>query len=223
MEQAGFATYSIVKTSPVLLPSQIPFTCTKPEEFSKRMVAYYREAAGRLLAGIRQRTIDRVSPPHLLLPLAEIERGQRRHYGCGVGKGTVGISASGDIYPCHRFVGLKELCLGNITNCRIDGLNHYWRASVDCLPKCRGCWARYLCGGGCFYHNKAHTGNMYQPDEFYCCEAKAMFEELIYVLCELDNNDKEFLRDIVRCRSEEAAMMSVGANLASGDRIRSCV
>ena len=51
MEQAGFATYSIVKTSPVLLPSQIPFTCTKPEEVSGRMVAYYREAAGRLLAG----------------------------------------------------------------------------------------------------------------------------------------------------------------------------
>lgn len=221
MEQAGFATYSIVKASPVLLPSQLPFTCTKPEEVSGRMLAYYHEAAERLLAAIRQRRIDRVSLPDLLLPLAEIDRGRRRHYGCGVGKGMVGISASGDIYPCHRFVGLKELCLGNITNCSIDGLNDYWRASVDFLPKCRGCWARHLCGGGCFYHNKALTGNMYQPDEFYCCETKAMFEELIYVLCELDENDKEFLRSFKKRTSEEGAMKSVGARLASGDCIRS--
>jgi hypothetical protein len=64
---------------------------------------------------------------------------------------------------------------------------------------------------------------MYQPDEFYCCETKAMFEELIYVLCELDNDDKEFLRDVVKRSSQEATMKSVGANLASGDCIRSCV
>jgi len=95
--------------------------------------------------------------------------------------------------------------LGNITNCNMDGLNDYWRSSVDSLPKCRDCWARYLCGGGCFYHNKAHTGDMYQPDEFYCHETKTMFEELIYVLCELDKDDREFLRSVVKRRSEKAA------------------
>ena len=87
--------------------------------------------------------------------------------------------------------------MGNIADCRAE-LNDYHLAVVDNLPGCRGCWARYLCGGGCFYDNKAHTGDMRQPDTLDCTEKKAMFEGLIHVYCQLDDEDKAYVKDLLK-------------------------
>jgi len=66
----------------------------------------------------------------------------------------VGIAADGEVYPCFRHLGLKDYHLGNV----VDGLNDSKRmefrskeaADVDNRPGCQSCWARYICGGGCY-------------------------------------------------------------------------
>jgi uncharacterized protein len=205
MEQAGFTTCLLTKASPILLNAQR--VGMPPEELGEqmleRMQAFNRKEIGQLLATIRGRKINRDCPPALLPSMAGIASGQKRHYGCGVGKGMAGISATGDIYPCHRFAGLEEMRMGNIAGYRAGGLNDYYRAVVDHSPECRSCWARYFCGGGCFYLNKAHTGDMRRPEALDCRERKAMFEGLIHVYCQLDDGDKEYVKDILKVVTTE--------------------
>jgi uncharacterized protein len=203
MEQSGFTTYCIVKASPVLLNTQPGVMPAEGEQALQRMLAFNDKAAEELLAAIRERKISKDCLPGLLPVLAEMDSGRKRHYGCGIAKGMVGISVNGHIYPCHRFVGLKKLRMGNIADYHVEGLNEYWSAVVDHLPECRSCWARYLCGGGCFYNNKAHTGSMHRPESLFCRERKAMFEGLIHVFCDLSKDDREFLRDITKSGPQE--------------------
>lgn len=203
MERAGFTTCFITKASPVLLNTKLADIPSAREEALQRMLAFNRKETEQLLAAIRARAIDKNYLPGLLYVMAEMDFGQKRYYGCGIGKGMVAISANGDIYPCHRFVGIEELRLGNIADYHIEGLNDYWRAVVDHLPECWSCWARYFCGGGCFYNNKAHTGDMHRPESLYCRETKAMFEGLIHLFCDLSKDDKEFLKGIIKYVTEE--------------------
>jgi uncharacterized protein len=210
LEHTGFNTYSIVKASPSLQGGDPSANGGEPG----RILEYYRAAAERLLALIRLRRIDQEPVPDLLRPLIDLDRGRRRHYGCGVGKNLVAIDVMGDIYPCHRFVGSTDLCLGSVKAPTVTPRAPYWNACVDALRDCRGCWARYLCGGGCLYDNKAHTGDMHVPDRSYCAETQALFEELVYVYCELNDHDREFLR---RWASEHAEN---GAPVASAPTSR---
>lgn len=197
MKQAGFTNCFLIKASPVLLNTRTSLTPWDGEQALQRMMAFNRKEAEQLLVAIRERKIHKDCLPGLLPVIAELDSGQKRYYGCGIGKGMVGISVNGDIYPCHRFIGLEEFCLGNIADYNVEGSNDYWRAVVDHLPECKSCWARYFCGGGCFYHNKAHTGDMHRPEPLFCRQTKAMFEGVIHVFCELGENDRKFLKDIM--------------------------
>ena len=42
---------------------------------------------------------------NLLNALREIHQGTHRPYPCGAGAGYLGVSADGDLFACHRFVG----------------------------------------------------------------------------------------------------------------------
>ena len=107
------------------------------------------------------------------------------------------MAVNGDIYPCHRFVGLENVRLGDVRNYRVGGINDYHRAVVENLPVCRTCWARYLCGGGCFYHNQASTGDMHRPDPLYCRETTIVAEDMIHGWCRLNEDDKNYVREQV--------------------------
>jgi uncharacterized protein len=87
--------------------------------------------------------------------------GQQRYYSCGIGKEIVGVSLEGDIYPCHRFVGIEEFRMGSV----LDGvdpaaLETYHNLFVDMKEGCRGCWARYFCGGGCAHDAYTAQGDL---------------------------------------------------------------
>jgi uncharacterized protein len=122
--------------------------------------------------------------------------GEKKFYNCGVGKGMAGITVTGDIYPCHRFAGVENMKMGNIENYCGEGMNDYYRTPVVNMPRCLPCWARYLCGGGCFYDNMARTGDYRTPDETSCAETRAIYEKGICVLTELDEGDREYLRKL---------------------------
>ncbi|MEO5357035.1 MAG: SPASM domain-containing protein [Nitrospirae bacterium YQR-1] len=80
---------------------------------------------------------------------------------------------------------------------KVEGINDYHRSVVNNLPKCLTCWARCICGGGCFYDNKSHTGDMRKPDTFYCNETRAAAETNIYILswtAQAGNISRGFIR-----------------------------
>ena len=70
---------------------------------------------------------------------------------CGAGINTLGVSPSGDVYPCETFIGNDYWKLGDIFN----GINEHklltFQASRNrALQVCSGCETGSLCRGGCF-------------------------------------------------------------------------
>jgi len=91
--------------------------------------------------------------------LREIHRGTHRPYPCGAGAGYLGVSAEGEIFACHRFVGDERGAMGDVTKGIDPHRQHEWlrRRHVHFQEPCSGCWARYLCGGGC-HHEVLNRG-----------------------------------------------------------------
>jgi uncharacterized protein len=98
---------------------------------------------------------------NLLSALQEIHRGTHRPLPCGAGAGYLGVASDGAYAACHRFVGDDSAGLGDVHSGpherqRADWLN---ARHVDRQQPCAGCWARYLCGGGC-HHEVQQRGRL---------------------------------------------------------------
>ncbi|HSI13368.1 MAG TPA: SPASM domain-containing protein [Chthoniobacter sp.] len=85
--------------------------------------------------------------------LQEIRRGARRFFPCGAGVAYLGVGATGEYSPCHRFVGDKSVPFGDVTTGVDRTRQREWIAArnVQYQEPCNSCWARFLCGGGCHY------------------------------------------------------------------------
>ncbi|MCU7375875.1 radical SAM/SPASM domain-containing protein [Tahibacter amnicola] len=90
---------------------------------------------------------------NMINALREVQRGTHRPYPCGAGAGYFGISADGDLAACHRFVGDDQARFGDLTHGIDLPRQAQWLAArhVHTQQPCSGCWARYLCGGGCHH------------------------------------------------------------------------
>lgn len=121
---------------------------------------------------------------HFELPLEEGACLPRLARGCGAGVEYIAITPTGEIYPCHQFVGYKQFQLGDINE---DIFNEELRRefrnlnSIDSKPFCRDCWARYLCGGGCLANNFNMNRNIIEPYEVGCEIQKLRIEYALWL------------------------------------------
>ncbi|MBX9829064.1 MAG: radical SAM protein [Xanthobacteraceae bacterium] len=97
---------------------------------------------------------DRLLPfANVISTLRHIHGGGREAYPCGAGGSYMGVSADGDLYACHRFVGDERASMGNAETGVDPARQSAWLAArhVQQQLPCTGCWARNLCGGSCHY------------------------------------------------------------------------
>ncbi|MEG1442177.1 MAG: thioether cross-link-forming SCIFF peptide maturase, partial [Oscillospiraceae bacterium] len=75
----------------------------------------------------------------------------KRLSGCGAGCEYLAISPNGDIYPCHQFVGTEEYKMGNLNdgNINMNIRQKFENCNVYTKPKCKDCFAKFYCSGGC--------------------------------------------------------------------------
>lgn len=95
---------------------------------------------------------------------------QKRVSACGAGNEYFSVAPNGDIYPCHQFVGDKNFLMGNVFKGELNGEIREKFAS-SCLftrEKCDGCFAKFICSGGCSANNYHFTGNIETPYEITC-------------------------------------------------------
>jgi uncharacterized protein len=118
---------------------------------------------------------------------------RKKRYFCGVGRGLVGISISGDVYPCHRFVGQEDLKMGSIEMFDSESQTAYISNYGISLAKCSECWARYFCGGGCLYEGLIANGDMTEPNKHSCDQWRRCVELGIAVYDQLDTSEREQL------------------------------
>ena len=107
---------------------------------------------------------------HYMLDLKHGPCIYKRISGCGSGTEYVAVTPSGDIYPCHQFVGDKKYLLGNIddgiTNTEVQ--NEFKLCNAYARPDCSDCWAKLYCSGGCAANSYHATGKITGIYEYGC-------------------------------------------------------
>ena len=110
---------------------------------------------------------------HFFHFMIDLEQGPcviKRLSGCGAGCEYVAITPDGDIYPCHQFVGTEEYRMGNLTDGKLDAgiRNTFESCNVYTKPKCKECFAKFYCSGGCMANACLLNGDINEPHEISC-------------------------------------------------------
>ena len=108
---------------------------------------------------------------HYMLDLTHGPCIYKRISGCGSGTEYMAVTPTGELYPCHQFVGDTKYLLGNIwdgvTNKEIQ--NEFKLCNAYARKECDDCWAKLYCSGGCAansYHASGKITGIYE----YGCE-----------------------------------------------------
>lgn len=126
-----------------------------------------------------------------------VVRDRSAHY-CGAGRTYFSLSQDGAFYPCHRFVGMDAFRMGDLETGMDTRLQKkIVNLTVDDRPECGSCWARYLCGGGCWQHAVERNGSLETPDTRISCEiTKHVIECAMAINSELNVSDKDVLSEL---------------------------
>jgi uncharacterized protein len=109
---------------------------------------------------------------------------QRQNYACGVGRRLTSVGIDGGLYACHRFTNDPDWKVGDVDR-GLSVNQRFIDRPVGEMPKCKTCWARYLCGGGCRHDNFTSMGDPFTPDPMFCAEMMSYIENAIVLACEV--------------------------------------
>lgn len=107
---------------------------------------------------------------HYMIDLAGGPCIVKRVSGCGVGTEYMAVTPSGELYPCHQFVGDERFCLGDVFNgVKNQELREEFRGcSVYAHRECDDCFARFFCSGGCVANAYHTTGKLTGVYDYGC-------------------------------------------------------
>ncbi len=116
----------------------VPAICEEYDRLAKEMIR--REKAGEGFTFF-----------HFMIDLTGGPCIAKRLSGCGSGTEYLAVTPWGDFYPCHQFVGMEEFCMGNVDEgiTRPDIADAFMKPNVYTKEKCRSCFAKFYCSGGC--------------------------------------------------------------------------
>jgi uncharacterized protein len=127
--------------------------------------------------------------------LAELHAGISKAHPCGAGLGLLGVSPSGDIAPCHRFVDADAHKLGTIQTGidRAQQADFLERGHINRKPECHTCWARPVCSGGCYHEAFVRYGDTGHANLHYCDWIRGWTDVCLRVYGEIAARNPQFL------------------------------
>ena len=155
-----------ISAEPVVAPDTQPYAI-KEEDLPKLFEEYdllAREMVEREKAGKGFNFF------HFMIDLTGGPCLYKRLSGCGSGTEYLAVSPCGDLYPCHQFVGMEEFKLGNVDTGieKKDLVDEFKLCNVYVKDKCKDCFARFYCSGGCAANAYNFHGNLLDAYDVGC-------------------------------------------------------
>lgn len=107
---------------------------------------------------------------HFMIDLSGGPCVAKRLSGCGSGTEYLAVTPWGDLYPCHQFVGNEEFLMGNVEEgiVREDIRDAIKCCNVYAKDKCKKCFAKFYCSGGCAANSYNFHGNINDAYDVGC-------------------------------------------------------
>lgn len=107
----------------------------------------------------------------------------KRLVGCGSGTEYLAVTPTGDLYPCHQFVGQEQFKLGSVDTDieNVELCKEFEKCNVYSKPACKECWAKFYCSGGCVANSFNTHGDLITPYEIGCEMQKKRIECAIMI------------------------------------------
>lgn len=94
----------------------------------------------------------------------------KRLSGCGSGTEYLAVTPWGDFYPCHQFVGEDGFLMGNVDEgiTKTEIRDEFKLCNVYAKDKCKECFARFYCSGGCAANSNKFHGSITDVYDIGC-------------------------------------------------------
>ena len=172
----GFKQISV---EPVVAPADEPYSIR--EEDIPVILQQYDELAKEYIK--RKKEGRGFQFFHFMIDLNQGPCVAKRLSGCGSGTEYLAVTPWGDLYPCHQFVGNEAFLLGNVdtgvTNTAVR--DEFKLCNVYAKDKCRECFARFYCSGGCAANAFNFHGSITDAYEIGCEMQKKRIECAIMI------------------------------------------
>lgn len=159
----GFKQISV---EPVVAPESEPYAL-KESDLPELLAEYDKLAAEMIKRNKEKKAFNFF---HFMIDLKGGPCVYKRLSGCGSGTEYLAVTPWGDFYPCHQFVGQEEFLMGNvdegITNTAIR--DKFKTCNVYSKEKCRSCFAKFYCSGGCAANAYNFHGSIHDAYDLGC-------------------------------------------------------
>jgi uncharacterized protein len=122
---------------------------------------------------------------HIFDILWQIMTKTRKINMCSGGRESITITADGDVYPCHMYIGVNEFMMGNVNDADFPGdrfkkiRDLFKKINIYNSSDCNSCWARFLCGGECAWLSDICNNDLSRPTEQRCALMKSILDALL--------------------------------------------
>ncbi|HHX61370.1 MAG TPA: thioether cross-link-forming SCIFF peptide maturase [Epulopiscium sp.] len=155
-----------ISMEPVVAPLDMPYAIQ--EEDLPKLYAEYESLAKQMLQ--RKKDNKDFNFFHFNIDLSQGPCAHKRLAGCGSGTEYLAVTPEGDLYPCHQFVGMPEFKMGNVYQGITDTTigEQFAQCHVYSKPKCKDCWAKFYCSGGCVANAYNFSNDIHDTYDIGC-------------------------------------------------------
>ncbi len=151
---------------PVVAPESAPYALSEAD--LPALLAEYDKLAAEMIK--RKKEGNTFNFFHFMIDLKGGPCVYKRLSGCGSGTEYLAVTPWGDFYPCHQFVGQEEFLMGNVD----DGITNtdireaFKTCNVYSKEKCKNCFAKFYCSGGCAANSYNFHGSIHDAYDLGC-------------------------------------------------------
>lgn len=140
-----------------LKKEDIPKICEEYDKLAAEMVKREKEGKGFTFF-------------HYMIDLTGGPCVYKRLSGCGSGTEYLAVTPWGDLYPCHQFVGNEKYLMGNVDEgiTKTEIVDEFKCCNVYTKEKCRNCFAKFYCSGGCAANSYNFHGTIQDAYDIGC-------------------------------------------------------